>query len=114
MVAPGEFEEKVRASSLMVAHAGMGVIIAAAEIGRPIVLMPRLASRREHTTDHQVHTAARLVAQPGIFVAETQADLPAKIAEAQAAGNDPRSLLPRAAPAEFIGRIRLFLTGQLS
>ena len=111
MMTTTDFKEKMTESSLVVAHAGMGVVITAAEsLGRPIVLLPRMAARQEHTTDHQLHTAARLIGRPGIFVASTTAELPAKIAGAEGTLEDPRQLLATTAPTDFVQRIRDFLT----
>ena len=91
-----------RRSRLVVAHAGIGSIVSAAEIGRPIVVLPRRAAFGEHTSDHQVETVSRLHGRPGVHVAETEADLAGCIAAVAAAaadgaadGEDRRSRLHR-------------------
>ncbi|MFQ5654572.1 MAG: glycosyltransferase [Planctomycetota bacterium] len=66
---PGEFLERVRRSTALIAHAGMGSIIRALEHGKPIVVMPRRARFREHRNDHQVATARRLRELPLVHVA---------------------------------------------
>ena len=39
---PNEFNRVIREASVIVAHAGMGSIISALELGKPLVVMPRL------------------------------------------------------------------------
>ncbi len=52
-----EFNELFLKADLIVAHAGMGTIISALQYQKPIIVMPRLASFREHRNDHQLATA---------------------------------------------------------
>ena len=54
MLSPGEFQEAVQKASVLVAHAGMGSFFIAMGSRKPVVLMPRFAAKREHTTDHQL------------------------------------------------------------
>lgn len=110
IVTPTEFRRRNEAAGTIVAHAGMGSVITAAELGKPIVLLPRLASAREHTTDHQLHTAGWLGARPGIFVARSEDDLPDQIAAAQqrARSQDP---LSKFAPTTFTDKLRAALLG---
>ncbi len=54
---PAEFQARLRACSVVVAHAGMGSILTALEAGKPIVVMPRRADLAETRNDHQVATA---------------------------------------------------------
>lgn len=54
-----EFTRFFDAADVVVSHAGMGNIIRALELSKPIVLLPRLASHGEHVNDHQVDTAER-------------------------------------------------------
>lgn len=55
-----KFEEYVRQSRVIVAHAGMGIIITAMRLGKPIIVLPRLARLGEHRNDHQTSTANHL------------------------------------------------------
>lgn len=52
-----EFDKQFREAHLIVSHAGMGSIISALQYAKPIIVMPRLASLKEHRNDHQVATA---------------------------------------------------------
>ncbi len=103
-----EFQALVRKADITVAHAGMGSVITAREFGKPIVVVPRLASLREHTTNHQVHTAAWLQQKPGIFVAESSSQLSIAIAKARAAHRES-TVLERVAPTEFTDRLRAYI-----
>ena len=102
-----DYARAVAGAELVVAHAGMGSVITAGEHGKPIVLLPRRASRGEHTNDHQVDTARWLRGRPGLFVADAEADLPAAIAAARA-GAGGQASLGATAPAAFLERIRRF------
>ena len=59
-----DYAAAVARSRLVVAHAGIGSIVSAAEIGKPIVVLPRRAAFGEHTSDHQVETVSRLHGRP--------------------------------------------------
>lgn len=103
----------VARARLVVAHAGIGSIVSAAELGKPIVVLPRRAAFGEHTSDHQVETVSRLHGRPGVHVAETEGDLPARIADclaATAATPDGARMATTADPA-FIARLRRFIAG---
>ena len=57
---PPQFAERAKSASVIVAHAGMGSIITALTLGKPILVMPRLGDLRETRNAHQVATARRL------------------------------------------------------
>jgi UDP-N-acetylglucosamine transferase subunit ALG13 len=63
-----EFNAAFARSRTIVAHAGIGVIMGAAELGKPIIIMPRRADLGEHRNDHQIATARRFASVPGITV----------------------------------------------
>lgn len=72
---PDEFEAHVARCAMMVAHAGMGAIIAAAGHRKPLILMPRQSGLGEHRNDHQHATARRFAGAPGLRVVGTEAEL---------------------------------------
>lgn len=108
-VTPAEFADLLAKSTIIVAHAGMGSIISAAEAGKTIVILPRFASLKEHTTDHQVHTVKRFMNRPGIHVAMNDDELPEAIDAAMSSVGAAHQLLPRTAPDAFVARIRAVL-----
>jgi len=77
-----EFTEKMQSAKVIVAHAGMGSVISAMEMGKPVVLVPRVFEWGEHTTDHQMATARWLEGRPGIFVCMRDGDVRTTIAGA--------------------------------
>ncbi len=109
---PAEFNRVIRASSVVIAHAGMGSIISALEIGKPIVVMPRRGFLRETRNDHQVATAERFGSRGRVVVADNQADFAAKLDYALTlSAMDP--INPEASP-RLISTIRAFLDGTLA
>ena len=69
------FEELARSAQVILSHAGIGSILLARRLGKPIVLMPRRAQLGEHRNDHQMATAKQLEGSPGIFVAWEEEEL---------------------------------------
>lgn len=47
----------IRASELVISHAGMGTILLCREYGIPMIIVPRRKKYGEHGTDHQVEIA---------------------------------------------------------
>jgi len=74
-LSPSQFALTMAAASVVVAHAGMGTIISAAEYGKPMVLLPRRGDLRETRNDHQIATAKWLEAKSGISVAYHELEL---------------------------------------
>jgi UDP-N-acetylglucosamine transferase subunit ALG13 len=69
------FKVLMTQARVIVSHAGMGTILTAAELGKPIVVMPRQASFGEHRNDHQIATVAELRSLPNMFLADNSATL---------------------------------------
>lgn len=101
-----EFAETVANAEVIVAHAGMGSVMTAGRAGRPIVLLPRVKERGEINTNHQLATAAWLRDKPGIFVADSDDDLPAVIESALGADIDGAARLAPVADRAFTNRLR--------
>jgi len=76
---PEEFKGKFMAAELVVAHAGMGTIISALELGKPLLVMPRLATLGEVRNDHQSATARRFMTLNYLVVAFDGVELKAKL-----------------------------------
>ena len=72
---PGRFDTLFREAAVIVAHAGMGTVLAAKKHGKPIIIFPRSAALGEHRNEHQLATARALADHPGIYMAEDQASL---------------------------------------
>lgn len=83
MLSPTDYNAKIAACRVVVAHAGVGSYLKAASNGRPLVLLPRQKSLNEHTTDHQMATARWIEARNGVFLAWTETELGERIAAAR-------------------------------
>jgi UDP-N-acetylglucosamine transferase subunit ALG13 len=109
ILTPNKYKELVHGCRFLVAHAGTGSVFTASEFGKPIVLIPRRAADKEHTTDHQLDTAKWLEDKPGIFVVWSEHQLAQTIVRAEQAINNMQSLRLQSAPEPFLARIRNFL-----
>ena len=107
---PGEFRRCVESASLVVAHAGMGSIITALELGKQIIVMPRRAELGEHRNDHQVASAKRFAQQGRIIVALDEKELVEKLDRAGAAETAER--LGGQASSHLIDTIRTFIDAE--
>lgn len=65
---PREFEDRLKRASVIVAHAGIGILIAAATHSKPLIVMPRQSALNEHRNDHQMATASRFDDREGFTV----------------------------------------------
>lgn len=74
-----EFDRKFREAEVIIGHAGMGTIITALEMEKPILVMPRQAALGEHRNDHQFATAKRFLALNFVSVAFDENELLAKL-----------------------------------
>jgi UDP-N-acetylglucosamine transferase subunit ALG13 len=110
MLSPSEFRDAVRDASIMVAHAGMGSFFVAMEMQKSVVMLPRIAAKGEHTTDHQLHTLQWLREKPGVYAAMSEEELAPAIDKALNHGNVATSDFSSFAPKAFLSNIRRFLT----
>lgn len=109
MLPQSEFRRAVEQSDIIIAHAGMGSYLTAIELGKPIVMLPRHASMKEHTTNHQIHTAQWLRNMLGVHVAMTELELADAIDKALAQGAFDGGGFRSYAPDSFLQKIRQIL-----
>jgi UDP-N-acetylglucosamine transferase subunit ALG13 len=102
-----EFRKYVESADLVIAHAGMGSIITALELGKRIIVMPRRAELGEHRNNHQVASAKRFAEQGRIVVAANEQ----KLFEAldQLGSLTPAERLCAQASSHLIAAIRTFI-----
>lgn len=74
-LAPRAFRGAFTAATAIVAHAGMGTIINALELGKPILVMPRRGDLAETRNDHQLATAERFRELGLVEVAQDEREL---------------------------------------
>jgi UDP-N-acetylglucosamine transferase subunit ALG13 len=66
---PAQFETLFREARVIVAHAGVGSILSAKRLGRPLIVVPRRFDLGEHRNDHQQATAKELEGITGVRIA---------------------------------------------
>lgn len=106
-LSPEEFRARVSAADAVVAHAGMGSIITALELGKPVLIMPRRGDLGETRNDHQLATASRFGALPGVRVASDERELESQLDQLTTASGGP-PIRPYASD-ELIGALRAFI-----
>ena len=104
-----EYQARIAACALFVAHCGMGSIISAIEAGKPIAMLPRLAAEGEHNTDHQLATARNIGVRPGLHVAADAADLRALVSALLTDNGAAPAPISRFADPHLTARIRAFI-----
>ena len=107
---PAQFRQACRDADVIVAHAGMGSVLTALELGRPIVLLPRRGDLQETRNDHQLATARWLATRQGVTVAADETQLGACIDKALALRTAPAAI-PGEASTTLRAAIQQFIEG---
>lgn len=105
-LSPEAFDTHMAQADLVVSHAGMGTIIGALSLGKPVVLLARRADLGEQRNDHQQATVAHFGTRPGVFVASDESALPDIVDAALAHGTNGAAGLPRYADPTLIAALR--------
>ena len=74
-----EFNSNFAKASLIVSHAGMGTIISALVMNKPILILPRLSKFREQRNDHQWATAKEFEKRRFVYTAYDEDELQEKL-----------------------------------
>lgn len=107
-IEPTRFAAYQAEAELLVSHAGMGAILSASALQKPLIIMPRKLELGEHRNDHQMATAQRFSDRTGIHVAWDEsvlADLLERRAEIAGTGMAPSSV-----STELLATIQSFIT----
>jgi UDP-N-acetylglucosamine transferase subunit ALG13 len=107
---PPEFRSRVRDARAIVSHAGMGTILTALELGKPILVVPRLGALAETRTDHQVATARRFEEDGLVLAAYDEGQFAVQMDRIEAVPEKQR-IGARASP-ELLSRLRGFVLGE--
>lgn len=75
LLSPAEFNDMLNRARVIVAHAGVGTILSALTLNKPIVIFPRLAKNGEHRNDHQLATAEQMKRLNYVHVAQDEQSL---------------------------------------
>lgn len=105
-----EYRQRLESCDLFVAHVGMGSILQSLEVKKQLLMLPRLASLREHTTDHQLHTAARFRDVEGLLIVDDVAALQSAMTRLLREPLASSAGLSRYAPQPMIDNVAGFLT----
>ncbi|OUR82896.1 hypothetical protein A9Q82_05405 [Cycloclasticus sp. 46_120_T64] len=74
-VEPEQFEKYIHDCDFIISHAGMGSILTALRVKKPIVIFPRKAELGEHRNDHQLATARSFSNVDGVYVVHDKEQL---------------------------------------
>lgn len=72
---PSEYRVRFSQARFVVSHAGMGSIITALELQKPIVVMPKRAALGEQRNEHQLATVRRFRKSQLVKVADSEQEL---------------------------------------
>lgn len=72
---PAEFRATCVRADLIVGHAGMGTVLTALDLAKPLLMLPRRGDLQETRNDHQLATARWLQTRQGLHVAWDEAEL---------------------------------------
>lgn len=84
------FDDRVKNASMIIAHAGIGIIMEALKTNTPLLVMPRLARLGEHVNDHQESTAAKFESL-GHILSFTEDTLPQRLKDLETFSPRPRN-----------------------
>ena len=104
---PDEFRRRLEAADVLVAHAGTGSILNACELGKPVLVLPRHASKNETRNDHQIATARRFEEMGHVQVAWDEDELRARLEDFRSQSAAP--CIPAAASPELIAALAEFV-----
>jgi len=108
-ISPAECRRLMVGADAIVAHAGMGTILTALELGKPLLIVPRRASLGEHRNEHQLATARRFAELGRVPVVFDERELGAALDDlGRVAAQEPIS--PYASD-RLIGALREFIDG---
>jgi UDP-N-acetylglucosamine transferase subunit ALG13 len=105
-----ECRRRMAAARLVISHAGMGTIVTARELGKPILIMPRRADLNEHRSDHQLDTMKEFAAQGNIVTAMDETELLEKLNNLDKLDNLPSvERIAQHAPSQLLDQISNFI-----
>lgn len=59
-IPPDEFAKIAQSAKIIIAHAGIGSIVSAMRLNKPLIIFPRIAKLGEHRNEHQLATAKKI------------------------------------------------------
>ncbi len=107
-LSPAEYRVRLEECSGIISHAGTGTIIQGLMLGKPILVLPRLAKFSETRNDHQVGTARYFESQGLLMAAYDDTDFSAALEEFESFR--PRERMSDHASPQLLDRIASFIT----
>ncbi|MCP3919071.1 MAG: glycosyl transferase family 28 [bacterium] len=104
---PDEFTSRLAEAEAVIAHAGMGTILTALMLEKPILVMPRRAELGEQRNDHQLATLEKLAELGAVTPAWDEHELRARLDEID--GLVAAAAIKPHASTELLERVRSFL-----
>ncbi|MCA1196353.1 hypothetical protein K9B35_00090 [Sphingomonas sp. R647] len=104
---PDLFRRLQEQCTLMVSHAGMGSIITAMELGKPIIIMARDHRRKEHRNGHQFSTLKQFANVPGVYPCTNEDELTALLERSDSLTATPS--LEAEAPSAMIDALASYI-----
>lgn len=101
------FDTTLADAEAIISHAGMGTIIQAVSLGKPLLVLPRLSEFNEVVNDHQVVTARTFAEKGYLLAAYSEADVQHAITELEQFTCRP----PDDGRARIIDHISSYLAG---
>jgi UDP-N-acetylglucosamine transferase subunit ALG13 len=108
---PARFERMLKDADIVISHAGMGTILKALELGKPVLIMPRRASLGEQRNEHQLATAERFKKMGVVRVAADEVELRRELDQLQNLAASEQ--ISSSASPQLIHRLRGFLLEHL-
>lgn len=106
---PAEYAECFREAEFVISHAGMGSIITALSMQKPIAVLPRRGHMKETRNDHQFATVQRLKSRPGIFAALDDNEFPEVLDRLLEGGSAAGQAISPVADQRLIDTLRSFI-----
>jgi UDP-N-acetylglucosamine transferase subunit ALG13 len=107
MIDPSDYRRHFSECDIAVSHVGMGTVITAFELNKPVVMMPRRPDLHEVTSNHQLATAQWLDGRPGVNLVYSEKDLADAISKS--IGSVGLSQIETGTRKQLISAIRSFI-----
>lgn len=106
---PADYKQAAESAEVLVAHAGIGSILTAIELGLPVIIFPRSFELGEHRNDHQSSTAREFSHRRGVYVATNDEELYTLLAQRESLDKPANAHLDE----DLANRIDRFIQGGL-
>ncbi len=110
-ISPVEFNDYIRNAELVISHAGTGTILSVGELGKPLIVFPRLGKLKETRNNHQVDTCVMLEKSAGLNVAYDKQQLQQQLEAFFRGELKPMEKISPYASTQLLTSLRDFVSG---